>query len=241
MDTDTISIEEYRNHLFTEKEEWNNWYNPKRCSIEALIKIEVKQRGKGPIKKNYTTVTNEPGPYYDPNMLHVHIWKKPELIKNFESEQNPSVPFVEFTRVKVGLFCCICHLKNSNYTFKWNRALYEECEEEKEIYINRNGYSQIDYIKDPKIFPIVKIDVENFCKPDKRSVSNWARLLARAKFSIENRKIIYPISNYKSLYLWPWEMTNYQKLTLKIPDYKKSVIFVKSQGDKFRSDYSYIE
>ena len=54
MDTDTISIEEYRNLLFTEKEEWNNWYNPKRCSIDALIKIEVKQRGKGPIKKNYT-------------------------------------------------------------------------------------------------------------------------------------------------------------------------------------------
>jgi hypothetical protein len=241
MKADTISIEEYRNHILTEKEEWNNWYNPKRCSIDALIKIEVKQRGKGPNKKIYTTRTNEPGPYYDPNMLHVHIWKNSELIKNFESEQNPSVPFVEFTSVKRGLFCCICHLKNNNYSFKWNRAVYEECEEEKEIYVSRNSYSEIDYIEDPKIFPIVKIDGENFCEPDTRSVSNWTRLLGRVKFSIRNTKIIYPISNYKSLYLWPWEMTNYQRLILKIPDYKKSVIFVTSQNDKFRSDYSYIE
>jgi hypothetical protein len=48
-----MDIEEYRNHLFTEKEEWNSVFNPKRCSIEALIKIEVKQRGEGPPKKIY--------------------------------------------------------------------------------------------------------------------------------------------------------------------------------------------
>ena len=113
----TMSIEEYRDHLYTEKEEWNNFYNPKRCSIEALIKIEVKQRGQGPVKKIYTTTTNEPGPYYDPYFLHTHIWKKTTLIKNFESEQNPKVPFVEFTNVKQGIFCCICHLKNNKKSF----------------------------------------------------------------------------------------------------------------------------
>lgn len=236
----TMSIEEYRDHLYTEKEEWNNFYNPKRCSIEALIKIEVKQRGQGPVKKIYTTTTNEPGPYYDPYSLHTHIWKKTTLIKNFESEQNPNVPFVEFTNVKQGIFCCICHLKNNKKSFKWNRALYDDFEEEKEIFVNRNSYSRNDYIDNPKIFPIVKIDAENFCEPITRSVSNWVRLLGRVNFLIGNTKIIYPISNYKSLYLWPWEMTNYQELRLKIPNYKKSVIFVRSPNDNFRSNYSYI-
>ena len=82
MTNDTMSIEEYRNYLFTEKEEWNTVYNPKRCSIDALIKIEIKQRGNGPDKKVYTESTTEPGPYFDPKSLHLHIWKNSKLIKN---------------------------------------------------------------------------------------------------------------------------------------------------------------
>jgi hypothetical protein len=238
---DTLSIEEYRNHLFTEKEEWNNSYNPKRCSIEALIKIEVKQKGNGPIKKIYvnTTNTNEPGPYYDPTCLHLHIWKNAKLIKNFECEQNQSVPYIEYTNFKTGLFCCICHTKNNNTTFKWN-AVYDKYEETQEIFVNRNPYLQKDCIPDAEVFPVIKISPEKFEEPISRVLSNWTRMMCKFKYSINFSKIIYTISNYESLYLWPWELTNYKKLVLKEPNYKKSVIFIKDLSRNFRTEYSYI-
>ena len=239
--TETISIEEYRNHLFTEKEEWNNFYNPKRCSIDALSKIEIKQRGNGPDKKLYTSSTIESGPYYDPDSLHVHIWKNSKLIKNFDSEQNPNKPYVEFSNIKTGVFCCICHIKNRNSTFKWHTPIYEEYEEQKEIYVNRNCYSIDDFIENPKIFPIVKIEPEKFCEPVNRSISNWKNLMYKFKYSHEFTKIMYPISNLKSLYLWPWDLSSYKKLKLKNPEYKNSVIFIRSENDKFITNYSYIE
>jgi len=239
--TETISIEEYRNHFFTEKEEWNSIHNPKRCSIEALTRIEIKQRGNGPDKKLYKCGTVESGPYYDPESLHIHIWKNSKLISNFESEQNPNKPFIEFTNVKIGIFCCICHVKNRNSSFKWNRAIYEDYEEQKEIYVNRNCYSSEDHIQNPEIFPNIKIETEKFCEPNKRSISNWLNLGYKIKYAVNFTKIMYPISTYKSLYLWPWELSFYKKLKLKFPNYKESVIFIKSEDDKFRTDYSYIE
>jgi hypothetical protein len=238
--SETISFEEYRNHFFSEKEEWNNVYNPKRCSIEALTRIEIKQRGNGPDKKIYTCSTIESGPYYDPKSLHVHIWKNSKLITNFYSEQNPNIPFIEYTNVKTGVFCCICHIKNKNSTFKWNRALYEDNDEQKEIYVNRNCYSRDDYIKDPKIFPVIKIEEEKFCEPLKRSILNWINLMYKCKYYLNFNKIMYPISSYKSLYLWPWEMSSYKYLKLKFPNYKESIIFIRSEDDKFRTNYSYI-
>jgi hypothetical protein len=237
------TIEDYRNHFFTEKEEWNNFYNPKRCSIDALTKIEIKQRGKGPEKKLFTERAINPGPYYDPKSLHVHIWKSSILITDFICEQNPSVPFIEYTNVKNGTFCCICHSKNRNYSFKWNPAVYKECEEIKEIFVNRNGYSCEDYIDNPIFFAENKIDkdLDVDIETTKRGVLNWGRLISKVNYSINFTKTIYPISTYKSLYLWPWEMTFYQRLNLKIPDYKKSVIFIKNEIEDFRTRYSYIE
>jgi hypothetical protein len=36
-------------------------------------------------------------------------------------------------------------------------------------------------------------------------------------------------------------MSFYKQMKLKIPDYKKSVIFIRSENDKFIDNYSYIE
>ena len=238
---ETISIEEYRNHLFSEKEEWNNFYNPKRCSIEALTRIEVKQKGDGPEKKLYTCSAEvDIGPYYDPKSLHVHVWKSSKLISNFESEQSPNKPFIEFTNVKTGMFCCICHVKNRKYSFKWNRAIYED-NDNNEMFINRNGYSSEDYIENPKIFSVVKVETEKFCEPPNRGFLNWKYFMYKVRYYLNCTKIVYPISTYKSLYLWPWEMSFYKYFKLNIPNYKKSIIFIKSDDDNFRTNYSYIE
>jgi hypothetical protein len=235
-----MDIEEYRNFLFTEKEEWNSVYNPKRCSIDALIKIEVKQRGEGPPKKKYTQSTTEPGPYYDPTSLHLHIWKDSKLIKNFECEQNPAVPHVEYTNYKTGLFCCICHVKNTNPTFRW-KEMYDVCTEQKEIFVNRHEYSDTDYIEHPVSFSVKETPIEKFKEPNSRSLSNWIKLMNKVKYSINFTKVLYPISNLKSLCLWPWELTNFQLLNLNSPDYKDSVIFIKKSTKVFRENYSYIE
>ena len=55
-----------------------------------------------------------------------------------------------------------------------------------------------------------------------------------------NEKVVYPISRFKSLYLWPWQLTNYQKFKLKFPDYKKSNIFGPSELEEFKDNYAVI-
>jgi hypothetical protein len=235
-----MDIEEYRNHLFTEKEEWNSVYNPKRCSIEALIKIEVKQRGEGPPKKIYIHSTTEPGPFFDPNSLHLHIWKDSKLIKNFECQQDPSVPFVEYTNCKTGLFCCVCHIKNPSTTFRWKEK-YDKYSEEQEIFVNRNGYSKKDYIENAINFSTKDPIIEKFKEPNSRGLSNWIKIIHKVKYSLNFSKILYPISNIKSLCLWPWELTKFQLLNLSDPCYKNSVIFIKKSSTYFNTDYSYIE
>ena len=76
-----MSIEEYRNLKLTPEQEWNNFYNPKKCSIEALEAIEITKRGNGPDKPVYSVDSKGPGPYYDPGCAHIHIWKKVKLIQ----------------------------------------------------------------------------------------------------------------------------------------------------------------
>jgi len=232
------TIDEYRNHFFSEKEEWNTVYNPKRCSIEALNKIEVKNRGKGPVKKIYETEFNcdTPGPYYDPNFLHLHIWKGYSKIKNFTCEQTCNVPHIEFTNQKVGVFCAICHCKNKNKSYKWIKPLYDTVEEELEIYINRNGYTSEDNMENVKIFPDIEVQLE----PSKWLV-NWEKLLIKIRYLFYKKLVVYPVTEYKSLILDVKDLTNYQLLKLKEPDYKKSCIFITSSLINFRTDYVVIE
>ena len=81
----TMSIEEYRAMKTTEREDWEANFNGKRCSIEAIESIIIKKRGTGPEKPNYTHGSIEPGPYYDPQGIHLHIWKNK---KNISKKRN---------------------------------------------------------------------------------------------------------------------------------------------------------
>ena len=238
---EVMSTEEYRNLKLTPEQEWNSFYNPKRASIEALHAIEIKKRGKGPDKKIYYPGCSGPGPYYDPSCNHVHIWKNKSLIKNFIGEQSQNVPHVQFTDDKPGLYCCICHFKNSHFHLKWTQKL-DDYREEPVILQNNNVYKEEDFLpKDKiKVFPKCIPKAEHVQELNNRIVSKWEPLMFKVIYSLENDKIVYPVSRFKSLYLWPWELTPYQKFKLKFPDYKSGIIFVKSDIDKFRDNYAII-
>lgn len=238
---EVMSIEEYRNLKLTPEQEWNSIYNPKRVSIEALHAVEIKKRGKGPDKKNYYPGCRGPGPYYDPQCNHIHIWKHKSLIENFIGEQSQNVPHVQFTDDKPGLYCCICHCKNSQFHLKWTQNL-DDYHEKPVILQNNNVYKEEDFLpKDKiKVFPKCIAKTEPVQKLNNRIVSKWESLMFKVIYSLDNDKIVYPVSRFKSLYLWPWELTPYQKFKLKFPDYKSGFIFVKSDIDKFRDNYAII-
>ena len=61
----------------------------------------------------------------------------------------------------------------------------------------------------------------------------------KVKYIINNNKVVYNVSPYKSLMLWPWEMTVYQKFKHNNKNYKNSCIFIDTDK-KFRDKYVYI-
>ncbi len=236
-----MSIEEYRNLKLTPEQEWNNIYNPKKCSLEAIEAIEIRKRGRGPDKPVYFSGSTEIGPYYDPGCIHIHIWKKKELIQNFTCEQFQNVPHIQYTDKKPGLYCSICHMRRKYFEFKWRENL-DDPYEEPSIYENKNTYTKEDFLpeSDIKTFPIAKCEESIKVSPLNKKILNWERLIKRVFHSMYNDKIIYTISMYKSLYLWPWQLTPYQKFKLDNPNYKSSSIFVKSDLDKFKDNYAII-
>ena len=214
-----MAIEEYRNLNLTAEQEWNNVHNPKRCSIEALHDIEIKSRGKGPDKKLYNPYNIEEGPYFDPQCNHLHIWKSYKNIKNFIGEQDQTVPHVQFTNIKPGSHCCICHKRNITPMLNWSYNL----DAEKQIYeIIKTNFNYFKKTSHPEPEP----------EPEICTSLN--------KHDLTIQKVIYNITPFKSLYLYPWQLTPYQRFKLKMPDYKKSTIFLKSDIERFATNYACI-
>ena len=239
---ETMSIEEYRNLKLTPEQEWNDLYNPKRVSIDALDTIEIRKKGKGPDKKIYYPGCKGPGPYYDPHCTHVHIWKKKKLIKNFVGKQFQNVKHVQFTKEeKGGFYCCICHCKNIQFHLKWRQNL-DYYHEEQNILKNNFVYKQEDFLPRDKIeiFPKTIPKEEQYYEPKKRTIVKWESIISKLKYSMYNDKVVYPVSSFKSLYLWPWQLTPYQKFKIKFPEYKSGGVFVKSDFDKFKDNYAII-
>jgi hypothetical protein len=238
-----MTAEEYRKLELTPEQEWNDIYNSKRVSIEALDAIEIKMKGKGPIKKiYYSGIEEEGGPFYDPQCNHVHIWKPKTLIKNFVGEQFQNVPYVQYTEDKPGLYCSICHARNKQFGLKWNYNLDDEYEQPS-ILKNDSIFKKKDFLPKSKIksFPNTsKISRNHTNKKPNKILLRWETLMYRVNYLLNNDKVIYTISRFKSLYLWPWQLTPYQKFKLKFPDYKSSCTFVKSEIEKFNDNYAVI-
>jgi hypothetical protein len=228
-------------HLFrnewkheTPEEEWNFLFNNKRVSIEALDAIELKQKGNGPIKAFYNSEKFTCGPCYDPGGVHVHIWKKDSLIKNFIGEQNPIITYVQFTEYKKGTYCCICHKSVQKFHMKWRKEP-DSCDVVPNVR-NDYKYKPEDCIKD-------FVNFDNTIQEKKVSIAKkkWKSALYKVNYILKNDKIVYPVSKYKSILLWPWELTPYQRFKINIPDYKQSIIFVKNNKEKFKNNYAIIE
>lgn len=236
-----MSIEEYRNLKLTPEQEWNNTYNSKKVSIEALKAIEIKKRGKGPDKKLFFPGCNEAGPYYDPYCNHVHIWKKRKLIKNFIGEQFQNVPHVQFTDNKPGLYCSICHCRNTQFYLKWSQSI-DDYQEMSNILKNSVVFKKEDFLpfEKIKVFPPTVETPPPELEINNRVLLKWKSFMSKVKHSIYNDKIIYPVSKYKSLYLWPWQLTPYQRFKLNNPKYKSSVVFVPNDDLKFQNNYATI-
>ena len=233
----TMSIEEYRGMKMSQKEEWEANFNGKRCSIEALDSIIIKKRGTGPEKPVYTHQCTEPGPYYDPQGTHLHIWKNKKHIQNFKGEQNPNVKCLQFTDDKPGYYCSICHLRNKSSTFKWVQSP-EKTLDIPECLKKHDKFTSVDCITDITHFPPrnCRNPVSNV---PQRGIKNWNTLMFKVLHSLKFKKLEYKISNAKVLYLWPWELTPYQRFKLNYPDYKKRDIFLNTL-DKFTENYAYI-
>lgn len=235
-----MSIEEYRAMKMSAREEWDANFNGKRCSIEALDSIIIKKRGTGPEKPTYSHRITEPGPYYDPQGNHLHVWKNKKHIKNFIGEQNPNVRCLQFTDDKPGYYCSICHIRNKSSTFKWIQPL-EKITDVQECF--KKHRAPVDCIEEYVSFPptICKEIEKDFQKLNlnNKCIKNWTTLMFKVLHIIRSKKLEYKISNTKVLYLWPWELTPYQRFKLKCPDYKNSNIFLNTI-DTFRENYAYI-
>lgn len=226
-----MSIEEYRKLIISPKEEWEAVYNGKRCSIEALDSIIINSKGKGPDKKTYSHNATEPGPYYDPQGIHLHIWKNKNLIKNFIGEQNPNVKHIQYSDEKPGYYCSICHIRNKCGKFNWIQSP-EKCIDIPNSITNETLEDINKFIKVKEIIPE---------KNNSNVILNWKKILSKAKHIIHNSKIEYKISLNKSIFLWPWELTPYQKFKLENPKYRElSNVFIDDKN-KFKSNYVCIE
>lgn len=234
-----MSIEEYRAIQETPEEEWNFTYNNKRVSVEALEHIELKKRGKGPEKPLYEECTNKIGPFYDPNGRHVHIFKEDSLIQNFVSEQVPGCKYVQYRDYKPGTYCSICHCSSQKFQFSYFGRIKKTTKTTK---INKTTKTT----KTTKTIPLLSLDehvekrVEERFYPKRSYDSEWKRIISRAIYTESNKKIVYPISKYKSLLLWPWQLTPYQKFKLENSNYKDSCIFLRSKLEEFRDNYAAI-
>ena len=248
--SNVMSIEEYRNLKFTPEQEWNNTYNPKKISIEALEIIEIKKRGAGPLKNIYRSNILE-GPVYDPLCAHIHIWKPKNSIKNFIGEQFQNSPHVQYTNNKSGLYCSICHIRNIHYKFNWGESIDKKFTEDFISSKNRMcKFIEKTTVIEKRSDEIVSTGDKIVSTGDKivstgdeivstgdKVLNKWKKILYKVNYSLYNKKIEYTISKFKTLYLWPWQLTHYQKFKLNNKNYRDNCVFIKSDLEKFKEYY----
>lgn len=242
--------------LFDPKQEWDSVHHGTRISIEAISEAQIRKNGKGPDKKIWTSTEeiDGPGPYYDCNSSHVHIWKKGSEIENFTCEQNKSKSYCQITESDITRsYCRICHIK-----LKRDKVPGIELED-KSIFARdypslkrkencgkptgESTYNLLEVVEQKRreieeSIVCQEKDLESdLIKKLKRVKDNWYKVV----YKLTQQRILYFISRTKSMLIWPWEMTDYQKFKYSNPNYKDSCIFIKSKLEDFQDNYVCIE
>ena len=251
VDTESRPIEKLvvrpidRTTIFSQREEWEQHFGGVRVSLEALHKKKKKQGGP---KLKYSDfagkIITEPGPYYDPYDMHLHIWKKGINIKGLICEQNQTIENIEYTDSdKNDVFCSICHKKKMCQGVKPRLYLKKPIvlqkteivnERAKETFLDKWG---ILYYR---LYWKNELNKKNETVGEKTTVSKFSIRWYKIVYKLLYKPILYNISPKESLLLYPWQFTPYQNFKLNNPDYKDNVVFLNHER-KFYNNYVTID
>ena len=227
---------------------------------ESKELYEIKNKA-GCLKKNFDNyIPNSVGPYYDLKNCHICIPRKYNQIKNFIGPQDPYIiKLVEISNYNKKIsYCCICHREmKSNLSFSGKRKLFIDdnyFEKKREIisYSNdiddiENKIKKIKLIEDCNINnkeSDIKMTFQNEINPYliQQKHNNVVNKFYKIVYKLLRQPILYNLSLKESKLIWPWELTNYQKLRLKNPDYKSTYSFYSHQNNnRISKNYIVIE
>ena len=210
---------------------------------------EIKNKA-GYLKKNFDDyIPNSVGPYYDLKNCHLCIPRKYYQIKNFIGPQNPYiiklVKFPEYN--KKASYCSICHREmKPNPAFSGKRKIFIDddyfekkkdivpCVEDIEYQIKKIKLTEDKGDKEESLNN-KQIDIEMTFESDiNEYLAKGKHYLIVNKFykmvyKLLKQPILYHVSFKETKLIWPWELTNYQKLKLENPNYKSKYSFYSHQ------------
>lgn len=118
-------------------------------------------------------------PFYDPNDIHVHVWKKGML----GIEDNPKIP--TYSKEKINIrnceYCKICHLINKKFVSD----------------VNKKHITLKDYIEKPTNVPNVNYIIKNthISSPINVEINKEIKETKETKFPNINYNLMFKIDN----------------------------------------------
>ena len=231
---------------------------------------EIKNNA-GLLKKNFDDyIPNSVGPYYDLKNCHLCIPRKYNQIKNFIGPQDPyMIKLVEFSEYnKKASYCSICHREmKPNPAFSGKRKIFVDdnyfekkkeivpCVEEIEDQIkkiklteDKDQEKKLEKVKESFNTTESNIDIEMKFEPEineyleKEKHLRIVNKFYKMVYKLLKQPILYHISFKETKLIWPWELTNYQKLRLECPNYKFTCSFYSHlQHSRITEKYVIIE
>ena len=200
-------------------------------------------------KKHFDTdyTGTNPGPYYDPNNTHCHVWKPVRLIQNFKGEQNQTdSKYRKHDEIPTkGLYCCICHfrLKSKGYNLQKELDLSHYS-----FFKKRKSDNEDDLVETMKTMKITKISptllwdrfyillarshIEKYRRiytavlhikaKEKQIIHRWSSLVKKLLGPV----VYYNISSFSSIPLKLSDMTYFQRFKYNNPNYRKESSFI---------------
>ena len=182
------------------------------------------------------------GPYYDPTEGHLCVLRPINKIKNFFGPQDPLKEIIvdNTSKTTKGSYCAICHKKHIFQTgitcdtlpiteiTEVSKLKKTERTEIKKTEINMLKWDRLIYLIIKKIntenfqvdkLDIKKIEIQNF-KEDKLNIKKTEIE------SFEEKIYYYDICPAETKIIKESELTLYQKLRLKYPNYKNELTFI---------------